>query len=215
MTATVVDMNVSRPYGVVSHPLDGAVLHALAGTTGGLTGRNVARLAREGTQQGIGKALRRLVDEGVVDREEVGNAYLYRLNRSHLAAAPIEQLVNLRREFLNRIAEAFARWESPPVHASMFGSAARGDGDAGSDIDLFVVRPQGVDAEDPTWRRQVERLASDVMRWTGNRASIADVSDRDLPELVERHPPIVDQLEAEALTVAGPDITTILRNAEQ
>jgi hypothetical protein len=208
-------MNVSRPYGVISHPLDGAVLHVLAGTTGGLTGRNVARLAKEGTQQGIWKALRRLVDEGVVDQEEAGNANLYRLNRSHLAAAPIEQLVNLRGELLNRIAEVFASWELPPVHASMFGSAARGDGDTGSDIDLFVVRPRSIDAENPTWRGQVDRLAGDVKQWTGNRASIADVSDRDLPELIQRRPPIVDQLEADALTVAGPDITIILQAGER
>jgi predicted nucleotidyltransferase len=214
MTAIVVDMNVSRPYGPISYPLDSAVLHVLAGTTGGLTGRNVARLAKEGTQQGIWKALRRLVDEGIVDQEEAGNANLYRLNRSHLAAAPIEQLVNLRGELLNRIAEAFASWECPPVHASMFGSAARGDGDADSDIDLFVVRPESIDAENLTWRRQVDHLASDVKRWTGNRASIADVSERDLPGLIERRPPIVDQLGADALTVTGPDIMTILRVAE-
>jgi hypothetical protein len=63
--------------------------------------------------------------------------------------------------------------EVMPLHASMFGSAARGDGDSSSDIDLFVVRSAAVDADARTWRGQVERLSEHVRAWTGNHANVS------------------------------------------
>lgn len=215
MTAIVVtvDMDVSRPYGVISHPLDSAVLHVLTGTTASLTGRQVARLTPEGSQQGVGKALNRLVDEGLVEREEAGPSALYRLNRGHLAAPAIDLLVNLRRELLDRLRRSFEEWEIRPMHASMFGSAARGDGDVESDIDLFIVRPEGVDAEDATWRNQLDELGRDVGRWTGNHAGIVELSADDLADLRRRRPPVLKELDADAITLAGPDVAKLLRGA--
>jgi predicted nucleotidyltransferase len=203
-------MNVSRPYGLISHPLDGAVLHVLSGTTAELTGRRVASLAAEGTQEGVRKALGRLVEEGIVEQQEAGNAILYRLNRRHLAAPAIEMLTDIRRALLTRLAEAFAAWDPRPAHASMFGSAARGDGDANSDIDIFLVRPEDVDVEDRAWRKQTDRLTDDVEGWTGNHVSVAEISEAELDGLRRRRPAIVASLEADALTMAGPDASTLL-----
>lgn len=194
-------MNVSRPYGVISHPLDGAVLHVLAGTTQGLSGRRVARLTGNATQEGVRKALGRLVDEGIVGQQEAGNAILYQLNRRHLAAPAIERLTDLRRALLTRLAETFKAWKVPPLHASMFGSAARGDGDSSSDIDLFVVRPAAVGADDRAWRGQVERLTDDVRDWTGNLASVVEISEPDLADLRRRRPAVVGSLEADGKSV--------------
>lgn len=182
----------------------------LVGTTDSLTGRRVARLAREGTQEGVRKALRRLVDEGVVEQREAGNSILYRFNRRHLAAPAIEGLTSLRRVLLAKLTSTFESWSMPPVHASMFGSAARGEGGSGSDIDLLLVRPSAVDAEDPIWREQLDELSTDVESWTGNRASIAEVSQSRLADLRRRRPPIVANFEADALTLYGEDATAIL-----
>jgi predicted nucleotidyltransferase len=195
---------------VISHPLDSVVLRVLAGTTQALTGRQVARLTGEGSQQGIGKALNRLVDVGVVQREEAGSSSLYTLNREHLAAPAIERLANLRGELLERLRQAFGDWEVKPVHASLFGSTARGDGDTASDIDLLVVRPQSVDAEDETWRTQLDALADAVWRWTGNHAGIVEIGEGDLAKLRRRRPPVLDELDADAITLAGPEVAKIL-----
>lgn len=195
---------------MISHPLDGAVLRVLVGTTQALTGRQVARLSGEGSQQGIGKALNRLVDVGVVEREEAGSSSLYTLNREHLAAPAIERLVNLRGELLERLRQTFEDWEIKPMHVSMFGSTARGDGDTASDIDLFVVRRQGVDAEDEAWRAQLDELADAVRRWTGNHAGIVEIGEGDLTKLRRRHPPVLDELDADAITLAGPAVAKIL-----
>ncbi len=176
-----------------------------------LTGRQVARLSPEGSQQGIGKALNRLVEEGVVERSEAGSAALFRLNRGHLAVPAIELLVNLRRELIDRLRHRFEEWEIAPHHASMFGSAARGDGDSRSDIDLFIVRSPGVDAEDSKWSSQVDELAIDVRRWTGNHPGIAELSVSQLPDLRRRRPPILKDFKEDAITLAGPDVTEIIR----
>lgn len=119
-------------------------------------------------------------------------------------------LTNLRRELLERLRQIFRDWQIRPMHASMFGSAARGDGDAHSDIDLFIVRPYGVDVEDPTWRDQIDKLADAVLHWTGNHAGIAELAESDLVQLRRRRPPLLDQLDVDAITLAGPDVMKIL-----
>lgn len=55
----------------------------------------------------------------------------------------------MRSDLLSRLRAALSGWSPRAVHASLFGSAARGDGDAGSDIDIFVVRPVPIGQDDP------------------------------------------------------------------
>jgi predicted nucleotidyltransferase len=142
-----------------------------------LTGRQVARLVRRGSQPAVNAALDRLAMHGLVRREEAPPAILHTLNRSHVGAAAVEALAGMRTEFLRRLRSAFASWNVPPVHASLFGSAARADGDVESDIDLLVVRPRGVNEGAPPWRSQVAALQSAVSDWTGNRASIIELPE--------------------------------------
>jgi predicted nucleotidyltransferase len=206
-------MDFSRPYSVISYPLDSAILHVLTGTTQGMTGRRIAELT-ESTQEGARKALRRLVDTGIVEQQEAGNAILYRFNRRHLAAPAVERLTDIRRALLDRLTDAFESWTPPPLHASLFGSAARSDGTTASDVDLFVVRPASTDDDDRAWREQIERLPDEVHAWTGNSANIVDIPESGLPDLRRRRPAIVRNLEGDALTLIGPEISTLLRSED-
>ena len=196
-------VDVSRPYSAVSPTLDGEVLVTLAGTTRPLSGRQVARLARRGTQRGVLGALHRLVEQGLVDAQDAGKAVLYTLNRDHLAYPAVEILAGIRTELIDRLRETIASWQVQPLHASVFGSAARGDGDTASDIDLFVVRPDEVDAEDPAWREQLDKLSASVRRWTGNHGAIAEASTSDVVRLNRERPPVVDDLETDAILLVG------------
>lgn len=189
----------------MSPGLAGDVLAVLAGTTRPLTGREVARLARRGSPRGVLTALDRLVEQGLVARAEAGRAMLYTLNRDHVAAPAAVALAQLRSEVVERARREVAAWQIAAQHASVFGSFARGDGDVGSDIDLFVVRPAGVSADDADWREQLDRLAERVRAWTGNHASIAEVASDDLARLREDRPLIVDELSADAIALAGPE----------
>ena len=182
----------------------------LAGTTRPMTGREIARLMGRTSHSGVLIALNRLAKHGVVDREEAGRALLFTLNREHLAAPAVDLLAHMRSELLDRLSHAANSWGIGAVHVSLFGSFARGEGDTDSDIDLFVVRPKKVGREDPRWREQLDLLARQVQRWTGNRAGIAEVGEEELSRMRKEKPPILAGLRKDAITVAGSDATALL-----
>jgi DNA-binding transcriptional ArsR family regulator len=201
----LIKMDLSRPWALIRSAIDTEVLLVLGGTTRPLTGREVARLVRTGSQPAVNAALRRLGEEGLVRVEEAGNAFLYTLNREHLGAPAVELLVGIRAEFERRLRAEIAEWEIAPAHVSIFGSAARGDGDSRSDIDIFVVRPRDVPDDDPHWREQLDRLSDHVLAWTGNHAGLSEVSETDVRRLRRERPPVVEELSHDAITIAGPE----------
>lgn len=207
-------MNLSRPWALIRSPIDMEVLLVLRGTTRPLTGREVARLVRTGSQPTVNAALRRLTEEGILRAQEAGNAYLHTFNREHLAAPAIELLAGIRTELERRLRAEIADWEIAPAHASVFGSAARGDGDARSDIDVFVVRPARVSEEDLHWRAQLERLSDRVSAWTGNNLGLSEVSAADVRQLRRGRPPVVEELQRDAITLVGPAAPDLLGSTQ-
>jgi DNA-binding transcriptional ArsR family regulator len=186
------------------------VLVVLAGTTAPLTGREIARRVRRGTSPSVSAALQRLVQTGLVHRLQAGRAHLHTLNRDHVAAPTVELLAGLRAELLRRLRETLAGWQPAPTHASMFGSTARADGDTGSDIDLLIVRPTDVDAEDPAWRSQLDALGEHVYAWTGNTAGIIELDGADLVRLRRDPPAVLGDVEADGIDLAGLPVRALL-----
>lgn len=181
----------------------------LAGTTRPMTGRQIARLVGA-SHEGVRKVLRRAADQGLVHREPAGRATMYALNRDHVAAAAVELLAGLRNEFVQRARGALADWYIQPVHASVFGSSARGDGDVDSDIDLLVVRPRGVQEENEAWRSQLDLLTSAVRAWTGNHASIVELPEEGLRGPGHPPPPVVAEVRRDAIDLAGKPVRELL-----
>jgi predicted nucleotidyltransferase len=203
-------MDVARPYAAVSPTLDGEVLHVLAGTSMLQTGRQVAYLTGRSSHSGVLDALNRLTEHGLVTRVELNRAYLYALNRDHLAADVVIALARLRAELFDRIRGELDTWTIAPVHVSLFGSAARGDGDTHSDIDLFIVRPEAVMADDPCWQEQVDELRDKIQRWTGNRAAMHERSESELAQLQAEERPILAALRSDAIVLSGPKLPALL-----
>ena len=203
-------MDLSAPYSVLLGRAEGRVLSTLAGTTRPLSGREVARLS--GTSpNGAWKTLRRFVEHGLVtEREAGGRTLLYMLNRDHVAADAALRLTDLRAALIGRLTAQVESWLVPPVHVSLFGSAARGDGDTGSDVDLVVVRPRDVDEEDEQWRTQLDGLADAVLGWAGNHAGISEIPHADISRLRRERPAILDELEHDAITLVGPPVRELL-----
>jgi hypothetical protein len=84
-----------------------------------------------------------------------------------------------------------------------------------SDIDLFVVRPASVSPEDRQWRTQLESMARDVIRWTGNHAGMSEIGEDELGGLAAKRPPVVEDPERDAVTVPGPDARRVLNAASE
>ena len=204
-------MDLSSPHTVVMSKSEGKVLRVLARTRTPLSGREVARLGG-GAKTTVASALKRLVEHGLVEAREAGSGVvtLYTLNKDHLAVEPVLSLLELRQTFVQRLTLELDAWRLPPYHASLFGSAARGDGDTKSDIDILLVRPAGVAAEAPDWSRQLHDLRERILRWTGNHAGIVEVSLEELERLKHERPPVVEELEQDAITLMGPTVHDIL-----
>jgi Nucleotidyltransferase domain len=171
-------VQLSRPLRVVTAALDGDLLAVLSSADGAFTGRQLARLVGS-SSEGARLALMRLVSQGIVLREPAGAAQMYRLNREHLAAPAILALVGLRATFLARLTAVLAGWEPATGYAALFGSASRGEERPDSDLDICVLRPGAVPADDHAWRAQVAALERDVARWTGNDTRVLELGPPD------------------------------------
>jgi len=202
-------MNVSHPVRGVIPTLDAPVLEALAGTTRPMTGREIHRLAKVGSDRGIRLVLNRLAAQGLAIADEHAGATLYVANRAHLAWPAIESLITLRMRFLGHLRDRIGTWEWPAVHASLFGSAARGDGDEHSDIDVLVVRPD--DAPNDAWEAQLAALRAWVHESTGNRCQVFDVDRARFAEHVAADDPLVAAWRREGIHLVGSPIESLVR----
>jgi len=198
-------MNLSDPTRAVTPTLDGPVLAVLAAAGKPLTVGEVARQAARGSEIGVRRSLARLVEQGIVRATLMGRNQVHELNRDHIAAPVAEVLAGLRNELWNRLRDELCAWRPSPLYACVFGSAARGDGDEASDIDLLLVHPPfpgekkparlspslrsqladmlggavlGTPELDPapSWEAHIDRLRERVKAWTGNEVQIVDLS---------------------------------------
>lgn len=186
-------MDVSMPIMTVVPSLDGPVLAALAATTEPMGLGTVHNRAGRGSKSGVRSVLLRMVDDGLVI--EVPGGYL--LNRDHLAAPAVELLASLHGELTNRIRSVVEEWNIAPTLVGLFGSAARRDGDANSDIDVLVV------SDDPDLDERVDALAEQIRRWTGNRAQVIGRSPNEIARLRRAKEPILAEWTRDLVVIAG------------
>ena len=142
-------------------------------------------------------------------REPAGSAQMYRLNRDHLAAPAVLALADLRATLLERLATVLAGWQPVPAYAALFGSAARGEERADSDLDICLVRPDGVPADDADWRRQVADLQAAVTGWTGNDTRVLELAAGDAAPAGEGES-VVDDVLRDGIALAG-DVAALRR----
>lgn len=192
-------MQLHRPFATVTPTLDGEVLSVLASHDVSFTTGQVRRILTEYSEEGIRKVLTRLVAQGVVQAERIGNAFAYELNTDHVAAQPIKDLARLANTFYARVEKHLSEWDEPPVYGAIFGSAARGGMTLSSDIDILLVRDDG--AVEDEWDRHLAEFASQATRWTGNDARIVDYTVSGLHAAVGE--PVLRDVMDHGLTVVG------------
>lgn len=168
-------MDFVRPIEAVVPGAQGRVLAVLTETTGELNLRTIARLAGISQAQ-TSRLLPALVELGVVERREVPPASLFRLVPEHIASRALLALARATDDVLDemgRLADALPR---PPMSVIAFGSFARREAGADSDIDVVVVRPAEIDEDDDAWAESLEAWRRDVRQLAGNRVEVIEVS---------------------------------------
>jgi predicted nucleotidyltransferase len=205
-------MDLAMPLAVVTPTLDAAVLHALAATTARASGARVHRMAGTGSPDGVRRVLTRLVAQGIVLAEEHPNATFYLLNRDHVAADAIVALTRLRSTIIDRITDALSRWSPEPVHASLFGSFARGEATTTSDIDILVVSGPAGAADQDARATQIDQLSADVLRWTGNRGHIVYPTPDTLAAMIAAEDPLLVSWRADHIHLMGTRLLDLLRS---
>lgn len=205
-------VNLARPFEAVVPTLDGAVLATLAKLSAPVTGRQVHQLTGVGSEAGVRNVLSRLVGQGVVRASAAGSAYLYMANREHVAWPAVQVLAGLRGELLSRLKVEIGSWEVRAHGAALFGSAARGDGDENSDIDILLVHTKSAQEHAETWQAQLTRLREAVPAWTGNECQLYDIHQDEFAPMIARRDPLLTEWQRDAIPLAGTDIRNLLRD---
>lgn len=192
-------MLLDQPIRIVTPTVDGDVLTVLARAEGAFTAPKVQRLLERHSVPGVRKVLNRLVEQGIVQADQAGRALTYRLNRDHLAAAPIIELAHLSDALIERIRTAVDAWDRAPTLVMLFGSAATGRMRVDSDIDVFVVGNEQSDTSE-LWRAQIADLELNITKWTGNDARVLAYTVDDLKHAND---PVVDEIARDGIHITG------------
>ena len=208
-------MDLGHPINAVTPPLLGRALEVLSGTTRPLSGREIGRIIGEGSPNGVWNALRRLERQGLVLTDRRANATYYSANRDHLAWSAVESLARLRVSLVASVRSEFEQWDIAPIHASIFGSFARGDADTDSDLDILVIRPATMtSSQSDDWDAQVARLQDRVWRWTGNHCQVFAVDADRLAAYVRADDPLVSAWVRDEMLLVGHSIARHVKEVE-
>jgi predicted nucleotidyltransferase len=150
--------------------VQGKLLEGIAGLGRSVTSRQAASIAQVSDNQ-ASKILRELAALGILNRTDAGNAALYELSPTNLAASLILQICNLRQRLFEamRAQSKEMSEREPGVWIAAFGSTARGNSTLESDIDVVIVRPDlaGPDRRD-LWDRMILEFSESISSLAGN-----------------------------------------------
>lgn len=199
MPSILGSVDLGHPLSSLVTTLSGQVLEVLVNTSYPLSGRHVMRLLRrDASQQGVQNALDELAAHGLVERVAAGGSILNTLNRDHILAPYIIEIVDLRNELIGRIA-AIVSEEAPEVRrAILFGSLARGSADEESDIDIALVWP-----DEQTQETTKQDIAVRVDNLTGNACNLLHYTTEEFDTLADRAPELYAALESEGIDLIG------------
>lgn len=194
-------MDFAAPVQALIPGVQGRILAVLAETTAELNLRTVARLSGVSLAQ-ASRIMPGLVELGIVTRRDVPPAALFRLVEDHVASRAVLAVARARTTVLDELGSTAAELSPPPTSVVVFGSFAQGTARAGSDIDVLVIRPDGVD-DDPTWHGALEDWRQHARRLTGNPVEILEVAAADAPRLVRSRRPLWSDIRRHGVVVHG------------
>lgn len=203
-------MDFARPVQSVIPGAQGRILAVLAATTAELNLRTIARLSGVSVAQ-ASRVLPVLVELGMVERREAPPSALFRFVQEHVASRAVMALAGVRQSVLEDIGKTAAELSPPPVSVIVFGSLARGEADARSDLDFVVVRPRGTPEGDEAWTSGIDSWREHIRRVVGNRVELIEVSVEEVGRLLEARKPLWVDVVRDGIVVFGRRISDLRR----
>lgn len=203
-------MDLTHPEYVLLGENRARVLHRLSVLADPASGRRIHELSGVASLRTTQRILNDLVEVGLVDVRQLGSGNAYSVNRAHVLWAPVEQILAVRGVTQTRIVEILeATLADHAVCTAVFGSYARGEGSADSDIDVLIVWGGDIDAEEAAG--MLDDAAEGIRRLTGNQAQMFPVTTQELDELASNNDPFVESLRQDAVSLTGASIKSLLR----
>lgn len=203
-----VAVDFRRPVQAVIPGVQGRILAVLAETTAELNLRTIARLSGVSPAQ-ASRVLPDLVALGLVERREAPPSALFALIEDNVAGRLVRSLSRSRETVLEELGTLARQMNPSPVSAIVFGSLARGEADALSDVDVVLVRPTDVDEDDEPWASSAERWRTAAQRLTGNAVQVIEIDEGELARRLRRPAELWANVLRESVVVHGPSLETL------
>lgn len=185
-------MNFGEPFGGLMPGARGAVLAVLLRTGAPLTGRRVHALVADRHSLGaVQQALRELEPLGLTTTETIGRAGVHRINEGHAAIAPLRSLASPIAMLTRVVQKAVSDVDA----VIAFGSVARGDAHADSDIDLVVLAPEAW-----TGRADLQQRVQDGL---GNDCDVLHLTREHFEPAPEDREPVVAEVLRDGIALVG------------
>ena len=185
-------MNFGEPFGGIIPGARGAVLAVLLRTGAPLTGRRVhALIDGRHSLSAVQQALRDLEQLGLITTETIGRAGVHRVNDRHEAITPLRSM----RSPLDMLKRVVTESVTNAQAVIVFGSTARGEAHADSDVDLAVIA-----SED--WDGRAD-LAQAVQERLGNDCDVLHLTPADLSRAPAAREPVVAEILRDGVALLG------------
>lgn len=200
-------MELSRAGAELLGETEAAALRVLSRTPEPVSGREVARRA-SASPSSTRRALERLQRVGLVRGRVSSHAVLYMVNREHVLWEAVQALLTGTTRLLEEVSRLVADRSGEQATLALFGSVARGEATADSDLDLVLVLPD--DTEDGEREGLVDEVTELIERRTGNAAQVLALTRTQLQVMIAHHDPLIDSFTHDARTLTGTPLTTLI-----
>ena len=183
----------------------GRILAVLAESTAYLNLRTIALLAGTSPAQ-ASRVLPELVRSGLVERREAPPSALFRLVDDNVGSRVVRALSRSRETVLAELGSQAETLEPSPVSVIVFGSFARGEAEADSDLDVLFVQPKGMNGDDYRWAAAVEGWRQFARRLTGNRVEVVETSESSVGRFLRSHKTLWADIVRDGVVVYGKSL---------
>jgi predicted nucleotidyltransferase len=152
-----------------------------------------------------------LVTLGLVERREAPPSALFALIEDNVAGRLVRTLSRSREMVLEELGTLARQMDPTPVSTIVFGSLARGDADALSDVDVVLVRPTDVDEDHEPWASSAERWRTAARRLTGNAVQVIEIDEGEVARRLRRPAELWANVLREGVVVHGASLESLRR----